>query len=247
MKPGNVLRAKTLALAIAIGTGGPATAVRADELQDLKAQLEGLKKEVGTLEMKQETTEKMQAAATPDNVVTGGATKGSFKLPGLNTSVTLGGYVKLDAVFSNPSAGVDTKGDLFLDPTAIPVGPTAGNNERNQVKFGARESRLFVKTNTPTSVGDLNTQVEFDFYGADGNESVSNSHGFRLRHAYGTLGNFLAGQTWTNFMTPAALPDTLDFGGPVGQIFDRQALVRCTPSLGHNSSGVGGKCVVRID
>ena len=183
MKPGNVLRAKTLALAIAIGTGGPATAVRADELQDLKAQLEALKKKVGELEMKQETAEKMQAAAIPDNVVTGGATKGSFKLPGLNTSVTLGGYVKLDAVFSNPSAGVDTKGDLFLDPTAIAVGPTAGNNERNQVKFGARESRLFVKTNTPTSMGDLNTHVEFDFYGADGNESVSNSHGFRLRHA----------------------------------------------------------------
>jgi hypothetical protein len=36
-------------------------------------------------------------------------TKGSFKLPGSNTSVTLGGYAKLDAVFSNPSAGVDTQ------------------------------------------------------------------------------------------------------------------------------------------
>src|SRR5207245_7063074 len=85
MKPGNVLRAKTLALAIAIGTGGPATAVRADELQDLKAQLEALKKKVGELEMKQETAEKKEAAVA-DNVVTGGATKGSFKLPGLNTS-----------------------------------------------------------------------------------------------------------------------------------------------------------------
>jgi hypothetical protein len=107
--------------------------------------------------------------------------------------------VKLDAVFSNPSAGIDSKADLELDPTAILVGPTAGNNERNRVKVEARESRLFVKTNTPTSMGDLNTHVEFDFYGADGNESVSNSHGFRLRHAYGTLANLLAGQTWTNF------------------------------------------------
>jgi len=165
----------------------------------------------------------------------------------LNTSVTLGGYVKLDAVFSNPSAGVDTKGDLFLDPTAIPVGPTAGNNERNQVKFGARESRLFVKTNTPTSVGDLNTHVEFDFYGADGNESVSNSHGFRLRHAYGTLGNFLAGQTWTNFMNPASLPDTLDFGGPVGQIFDRQAQVRWTQPFGSSGSTMSGQWSVGLE
>jgi hypothetical protein len=243
----SALKAKTLALAIAIGAGGPATAVRADDLQDLKAQIEALQKKVGELEMKQETTEKKQTAAVPDNVVTGGATKGSFKLPGSNTSVTLGGYVKLDAVFSNPSAGVDTKGDLFLDPTAIPVGPTAGNNERNQVKFGARESRLFVKTNTPTSVGDLNTHVEFDFYGADGNESVSNSHGFRLRHAYGTLGNFLAGQTWTNFMNPASLPDTLDFGGPVGQIFDRQAQVRWTQPFGGPGSATSGQWSVGVE
>ncbi len=243
----SALKAKTLALAIAIGVGGPATAVRADDLQDLKAQIEALQKKVGELEMKQETTEKKQSAAVPDNVVTGGATKGSFKLPGSNTSVTLGGYVKLDAVFSNPSAGVDTKGDLFLDPTAIPVGPTAGNNERNQVKFGARESRLFVKTNTPTSVGDLNTHVEFDFYGADGNESVSNSHGFRLRHAYGTLGNFLAGQTWTNFMNPASLPDTLDFGGPVGQIFDRQAQVRWTQPFGGPGSATSGQWSVGLE
>src|SRR6202171_1491848 len=246
MESSSALKAKTLAMAIAIGVGGPATTVRADELQDLKAQVEALQKKVGELQIKQETTEKKQAAV-PDNVVTGGATKGSFKLPGSNTSVTLGGYVKLDAVFSNPSAGVGTKGDLFLDPTAIPVGPTAGNNERNQVKFGARESRLFVKTNTPTPVGDLNTHVEFDFYGADGNESVSNSHGFRLRHAYGTLGNFLAGQTWTNFMNPAALPDTVDFGGPVGQIFDRQAQVRWTQSFGSSAQSGGGQWSVALE
>jgi len=240
MKSSNVLRTKALVSAIAVGLGGLATAAEADELQDMKAQIEALQKKVLELEQKQQTAEQKQTAV-PDNVVTGGITKGSFKLPGSNTSVTLGGYVKLDAVFSSQSAGVDTKGDLFLDPTAIAVGPGAGNNERNQVKFGARESRLFVKTNTPTTFGDLNTHVEFDFYGADGNESVSNSHGFRLRHAYGTLGNFLAGQTWTNFMNPASLPDTLDFGGPVGQIFDRQAQVRWTQSFGPSAWGAGGQ------
>ena len=247
MKSGNVLRAKTLALAIAIGLGVPTAAARADELQDLKAQLEALKKKVGELEMKQETAEKKQAMAAPDNVVTGGATKGSFKLPGSNTSVTLGGYVKLDAVFSNPHIGAGTNPDLQLNPAAIPVGPGADDHKRNQVDFGARESRLFAKTSTPTPFGDFNTHVEADFYGADANEIVSNSHGLRLRHAYGTLGNFLAGQTWTNFMNAAALPDTLDFGGPVGQIFDRQAQVRWTQSFGASSLGTGGQWSVGLE
>src|SRR4029079_5435521 len=146
MESTKVFRAKALALAIAVGLGSLSTVVGADTLEELKAQIDALQKKVVELEEKQDRTEQRAAGAAADNVVTGGASKGSFKLPGSNTSITLGGYVKLDAVFSNPSAGVDSKGDLFLDPTTIAVGPNAATNERNQVKFGARESRLFVKT-----------------------------------------------------------------------------------------------------
>jgi len=233
------------ALAIAAGAGFAAGAVHADELQDLKSQMEILQKAIADLAAKQQAAEKKQTA--PPDAVTAGATKGSFKLPGSDTSVTLGGYVKLDAVYTNPSTGVNSKADLLLDPTTIPVGPNAGDNERSQVKFGARESRLFVKTSTPTTMGDLNTHVEFDFYGADGNESVSNSSGFRVRHAYGTLGNFLAGQTWTNFMNRSSLPETLDFGGPVGQIFDRQAQVRWTQAFGGNGTRAKGQWSVALE
>ena len=87
MESNSALKAKMLALAIAMGASGPATPVRADELQDLKTQIEALQKKVGELEMNQEAAEKKQAAAIPDNVVTAGATKGSIKLPGSNTSV----------------------------------------------------------------------------------------------------------------------------------------------------------------
>src|SRR5206468_11431096 len=88
---------KVLVIAIAIGLGGMSIATRADTLEDLKEQIETLKKKMLELEHKQQTTEQKQADAT-ENVVTAGATKGSFKLPRSNTSVTLGGYVKLDAV-----------------------------------------------------------------------------------------------------------------------------------------------------
>lgn len=247
MESNNVLKAKTLALAIAIGLGTPGTAARADELQDLKAQIEALRKKVVELEQKQEKAEQKQEqdeqkqAAAARDAVTVGATKGSFRLPGSNTSITLGGYVKLDAVFSNPSVGVNSTADLFLQPSTIPVGPGAGANEHNELKLGARESRLFIKTSTPTVAGDLFTYIEGDFYGADGNESVTNSNGLRVRQAYGSLGHFLAGQTWTNFMFVPALPETLDFGGPVGQIFVRQAQVRWTQAFDASTTFAGGQ------
>jgi hypothetical protein len=240
------IRMRALAVAIAIGAGAPGVAARADTLDDLKAQIAALQTKMQELERKQQASAEQQAATTA-NAVTGGATRGSFKLPGSNTSVTLGGYVKLDAVYSNPSAGVGSTADLFLQPNAIAVGPGAGDNERRQVKFGARESRLFAKTATPTAWGDLVTYVEGDLYGADGNESVSNSHGLRLRHAYGSLGHVLAGQTWTNFMYVPALPETLDFGGPVGQIFDRQAQVRWTQSFGAASALAGSQWSVALE
>ena len=228
---------------IAVATGMSLAIVaplaRADTLSELKAQVDALQRKVLELESAQKKADEeaarkaaepqaSNARAAPADVVTGGATKGSFKLPGSDTSVTLGGYVKLDAIYSDRSAGAASQGNQFLFPSLIPVGSTANANARSQTTLHARQSRLFVRTATPTSYGDLTTYVEGDFFGADGNETVSNSHNFRIRHAWGTLGHLSAGQYWSNFMNEAALPETADFGGPVGQIFVRQAQVRWT-------------------
>ena len=60
---------------------------------------------------------------------------------------------------------------------------------------------------------------------------MTNSSGFRVRHAYGTLGKLSAGQYWTNFFNEQAYPETVDFGGALGEIFVRQAQVRWTEPL----------------
>jgi len=151
----------------------------------------------------------------------------TYQAPGTDTTLYVRGYVKADAIWSNHSAGVDSVADQELLPGSIPVGPTAGQHKTDQVTFHARQTRLGLGTGTPTGYGDLTTYVEGDFFGADGNES-SNSHGFRLRHAYGALGKLLAGQTWTNFFNDQAYIETLDFGGPSGEIFVRQAQFRWT-------------------
>ena len=60
----------------------------------------------------------------------------------------------------------------------------------------------------------LKTFVEIDFYGAEdeANEFVSNSYAPRLRHAYGSWGNWLAGQTWSTFMDLNGLGEVDAFG-----------------------------------
>lgn len=146
------------------------------------------------------------------------------------TSFTVSGYVKLDAILSSRSAGVDSVGDQMLVPSLIPVGPNAGAHKTDQVTFHARQSRISLATSTPTAYGPLTANLEGDFFGElpNGNETSTNSQGFRLRHAYGQLGGFTAGQTWTNVFNQAAYAETLDFGGALGELFVRQAQVRWT-------------------
>lgn len=227
----------------------PPAARADDDVQSLKRQLEVLQRKIEQLEKNQaqqkvtqeqqeqfqkELEAKVQKAEEgvfPANVVTAGDSPGSFKLPGINTSLTIFGFIKGDAIFNSRSAGVNAVADQFFIPGAIPVGPGAGNNEKKQITFHARQSRLGIRTSTPdTPFGAFTTLVEGDFFGTPSNFDETNSNGaaFRLRHAYATLGNLGVGQYWTAFENPEALPDVLDFGGAVGQIFARQAQVRWT-------------------
>ncbi len=221
------LRGALASFAVLAFSAGPAMA-QTDNLSDLKAKIDALDAQLKELKKQQEA---QKAAPAGDQAVTGGATKGSFKLPGSQTSVTIGGHVKLDAVFSSKSAGTGQLGDQFTLPSQIPVGATAGANEEKQVTLHARQSRLFVSTSTPSRFGPITTLFDGDFFGADGNESVSNSHSFRVRSAYGTIGSLGAGQTWTNFFNEAAYAETLDFGGAFGALFVRQAQIRWTQAF----------------
>lgn len=155
-----------------------------------------------------------------------GDVKGTFKISGTDTSIGMGGFVKMDTMLSNVSAGRDKLGDQQLVFSQIPVGSASG--EHSQTTFIAKDSRLWFKSFTPSNWGDINTYMEFDFYG----DSATYSYTPRLRHAYGSVGNFLAGQTWTTFTNISASPDHLESGTSAGALSTtRQPLVRWTQPL----------------
>jgi hypothetical protein len=94
---------------------------------------------------------------------------------------------------------------------------------------GVRQSRLGVRSSVPTDLGELKTQFEFELFGT-GVDSGQTT--FRLRHAYGELGAFGAGQYWSPFMDIDVFPNSLEYWGPTGMVFFRNVQVRWMPIKG---------------
>ncbi len=101
----------------------------------------------------------------------------------------------------------------------------------NNTFAGVRQSRLGVRSSTPTPLGDLKTTFEFELFGTGVDEGQTT---FRLRHAYGELGEFGAGQTWSPFMDPDVFPNSLEYWGPTGMVFFRNVQVRWMPIRGEH-------------
>ena len=89
-----------------------------------------------------------------------------------------------------------------------------------------RQSRFGVKTHTPTGYGDLQTIFEFELFGV-GEDAGQTT--FRLRHAWGELGQFGAGQYWSTFMDIDVFPNSIEYWGPNGMVFYRNVQARWTP------------------
>ena len=92
-----------------------------------------------------------------------------------------------------------------------------------------RQSRLGVRTFTPTSRGELKTIFEFELFGTGPDAGQTT---FRLRHAYGELGHWGAGQTWSPFMDIDVFPNSLEYWGPNGMVFFRNVQFRWMPIQG---------------
>lgn len=210
---------------------GPAAAQnQSAEIEALRASIEQLQARIEQMERTtveaadgDPATRQGVAEAGGDNVVRT-SEEGGFIFPNTDTRVLIGGYAKADFIYDFDEGLGD-----FLVQEAISV---SDDGDETNFRAHARQSRLFLRTFTPSDYGEVRTHIEGDFFGSGGNEAFSNSTGFRLRHAYGEVGPVLAGQFWTLFMPIESYPGTVDFQGPAGIPFIRQAQLRYTADLG---------------
>ena len=168
----------------------------------------------------------LASAALLTAVNANAVTLGTFN----NTTVAIGGYVKLDAMFTDFSDGTvagSSPGRDFYIPSVTPVG---GTSENTVFDMHARQTRIHLATDTKIGAQNLKSYIEVDFMvNPLGDERISNSYAPRMRHAYLSYGNWLFGQTWSTFQNVAALPETVDFiGNTDAGIFIRQPQIRYT-------------------
>lgn len=216
--------------AVLLGSTFLSTAASAQSVDELKAQIDALTQKVEAMESRSQQNVATPVIA-PAQAVTAGDFPGAIKLPGTNTSFKVGGYVKADVMYSSNQG----MGDAW-SVGAIPIDGTFAENPSGPFRIHARQTRFNIQTRTPTEFGMVRTYIEGDWFGGAGTETASNSWTFRMRHAYGTIGNLLIGQTWSTFMQLGTLADTIDFGGPTGVTFVRQAMIRYSIPFGSGFS-----------
>jgi hypothetical protein len=119
-------------------------------------------------------------------------------------------------------------------PTKLPS--SSGEFGRDgRLFFGVRQSRMGVKAWLPTPIGEIKTVFEYELFGVGVDAGQTT---FRLRHAFGELGQFGAGQTWSGFMDPDVWPDSIEYWGPNGMVFFRNVQVRWMPLHGDRELSV---------
>ena len=140
------------------------------------------------------------------------------------------GFVQMDMIYDFNR--VDPDWNDSLRPSKIPnVGGEFGQD--GETIFSVRQTRMGLKGEIPTELGEVKTWFEWELYGVGSDAGQTT---FRLRHAWGEFGNWGAGQTWSLFMDENTFPNTIDYWGPAGMVFYRNIQLRHTWPVGEAGS-----------
>jgi hypothetical protein len=209
-----------------------------DKLQQLDQMMNEVKGQLNALEgaapSKQRPSEAQKTPAQPEPLVAipseaiitqpqAGTVPMEGEITERQNTVDFYGFAMLDSGYD--FGQVDPAWYDVVRPTKLP----SFKNEfapSGNVYAGVRQTRFGVKSSTPTAYGDLNTIFEFELFGTGVDAGQTT---FRLRHAYGELGQFGAGQTWSPFMDIGVFPNTVEYWGPSGMVFFRNIQIRWMP------------------
>jgi hypothetical protein len=145
--------------------------------------------------------------------------RGYIPIPATVFMVKFNPKPRLDMMFTTRNPG-DAK--YRFAPVLFPVQsePDFGGEQFNGTANG---SQIRVDMRAPSLPGNFRLYYQNDFFGDDTRQMR-----YRLQHFYGQYYGIVGGFTYSVFEDPDAWPDTVDYEGPVSQIFARKALIKYT-------------------
>ena len=141
-------------------------------------------------------------------------------------SLEIYGFIMLDAGYNFNQIHPDWFD--VVRPTKLPSFKNEYGTDGNAY-FSVRQTRLGFKGYSKTPLGILKTHFEFEMFGTGVDAGQTT---IRLRHAYGEIGKFGAGQYWSPFMDIDVFPNTVEYWGPTGMAFFRNVQIRYMPIQG---------------
>lgn len=188
----------------------------ADSMTEV-VQLRNEVKQLRSMIEQQQHMQNKQIVALENNVkaaqVVSQAKDQTFARTKAGAEVTLYGNIRADLLYQSEGGSADR---LYNQINSVPL---KGHNESSdQLKSTLAATRLGLDFKTADK--DISGKIEVDFLGAN--------DGLRIRHAYFNYGQWLIGQTWSNFAVPDYMPETIDALGYVGGAVKRDAQIRYT-------------------
>ena len=203
---------------IVLSLGGVSVAAQAQTQQ--QKEIEQLRQEVQALrnlveQQKVQTTQTATALAEvqrPAPVASNPVLKTAK-----GAEFNLYGNVRFDASYQVEGTSRDLP---YNHINAVALKGNSENSDRLRSTLAA--TRLGLDFKTQVAEQEVKGKIEVDFLGG------SNFDNLRIRHAYVNYGNWLLGQTWSNFAVPDYMPESIDALALVGGAVKRTPQVRHT-------------------
>lgn len=197
------------------------------ELAELRQQIMDLRHELQ--QIKNQTSQPVTTLQTvPTTPITTAVSEKKSFISNHGAEVSLYGYIRTDASYQAKGAAT-----MYNNISAVPLENTAeAAKQSDQLRATASATRIGVNFKTPTAFGDIGGKFETDFFGSATRDQ------FRIRHAYLTYDNWLVGQTWSNFIAPEYLPETIDAATYVGGSLQRTPIIRYSDKITDQTSFV---------
>ena len=203
---------------IVLSLGGVSVAAQAQTQQ--QKEIEQLRQEVQALrnmveQQKVQTTQTATALAEVQRPAP--VTSNPVMKTAKGAEFNLYGNVRFDASYQVEGTSRDLP---YNHINAVALKGNSENSDRLRSTLAA--TRLGLDFKTQVAEQEVKGKIEVDFLGG------SNFDNLRIRHAYVNYGNWLLGQTWSNFAVPDYMPESIDALALVGGAVKRTPQVRHT-------------------